>query len=111
MAVEAGMVVSPDGGPIAELLASIESRIVLQSRGASHDENLRERMIAWIRRRMDDYSITMETLAESLEADANAVAAVQYRDAFGNTSDGRGDKPAWLARAIHAGQSIDHFRC
>ncbi|MCC8405931.1 H-NS histone family protein [Paraburkholderia sp. MMS20-SJTN17] len=82
-----------------------------QQRLFQRDENLRERMIAWIRRRMDDYNITMEALAESLEADANAVPQVLYRDAFGNTWDGHGDKPAWLARAIHAGQSIEHFRC
>jgi DNA-binding protein H-NS len=53
----------------------------------------------------------MEALAASLEADAKAVPAVQYRDAYGNTWDGRGDKPDWLARAIYAGQSMDHFRC
>jgi DNA-binding protein H-NS len=82
-----------------------------QQRLFEYDENVRERMIVWIRHRMDDYGITMEALAESLEADANAVPAVLYRDAFGNSWDGRGDKPAWLARAIHAGQSIDHFRC
>jgi DNA-binding protein H-NS len=82
-----------------------------QQRLFEYDENARERMIVWIRKRMEDYGITMEALAESLEADRNAVRAVLYRDAFGNTWDGYGDKPAWLARAIHAGQSIDHFRC
>jgi DNA-binding protein H-NS len=75
------------------------------------DGNARERLIAWIRHRMDEHNITMEALAESLEADANAVRAVMYRDAYGNTWDGHGDKPAWLARAIYAGQSMDHFRC
>ncbi|MCC8396702.1 H-NS histone family protein [Paraburkholderia sp. MMS20-SJTR3] len=75
------------------------------------DENVRDRMIVWIRRRMDDYGITLEALAESIEADANAVRAVRYRDAFGNTWDGCGDKPEWLRRAIYAGQSIDHFLC
>jgi DNA-binding protein H-NS len=75
------------------------------------DGNTPERLIAWIRRRMGEYSITMEALADSLEADANAVQAVLYRDAYGNTWDGHGDKPDWLARAIYAGQSIDHFRC
>ncbi|MFM0646464.1 H-NS family nucleoid-associated regulatory protein [Paraburkholderia bryophila] len=75
------------------------------------DGNARERLIVWIRRRMDDYGITLEVLAESIEADANAVRAVLYRDAFGNSWDGYGDKPDWLARAIHAGQNIDHFRC
>ncbi|MFP3562377.1 H-NS family nucleoid-associated regulatory protein, partial [Paraburkholderia sp. SIMBA_049] len=44
-------------------------------------------------------------------ADAAATRAVMYRDAFGNTWDGHGDKPDWLARAIYAGQNIDHFRC
>jgi DNA-binding protein H-NS len=75
------------------------------------DGNARERLISWIRQRMAEYEITMEALADSLEADANAVRAVMYRDAFGNTWDGYGDKPDWLARAIYAGQSIDHFRC
>lgn len=75
------------------------------------DGNARERLIAWIRRRMDDYGITIEVLGESLEADANAVRAVMYRDAYGNTWDGHGDKPDWLARAIYAGQNLDFFRC
>jgi DNA-binding protein H-NS len=75
------------------------------------DGNARERLIAWIRRRMDDYGITLEALADSLEADANAVRAVMYRDAYGNTWDGYGDKPDWLARAIYAGQNLDFFRC
>ncbi|PQV46431.1 DNA-binding protein H-NS [Paraburkholderia sp. BL21I4N1] len=75
------------------------------------DGNARERQIVWIRRRMEDYGITLEVLAESIEADANAVRAVLYRDAFGNSWDGYGDKPDWLKRAIHAGQNIDHFRC
>ncbi|MGF6572332.1 DNA-binding protein H-NS [Paraburkholderia fungorum] len=75
------------------------------------DGNARERLVAWIRRRMDDYGITLEALADSLEADANAVRAVMYRDAYGNSWDGHGDKPDWLARAIHAGQNLDFFRC
>ena len=75
------------------------------------DGNARERLVAWIRRRMDDYGITLEALADSLEADANAVRAVMYRDAYGNTWDGYGDKPDWLARAIYAGQNLDFFRC
>lgn len=82
-----------------------------QQRLFDHDENARERLIAWIRRRMDEHEITLEALAESIEADAKAVPPVRYRDAFGNTWDGRGDKPDWLTRAIHAGQSIEHFRC
>lgn len=75
------------------------------------DGNARERLIVWIRRRMDEYGITMEALAEAIEADATAIRAVMYRDAFGNSWDGHGEKPDWLARAIYAGQNIDHFRC
>jgi DNA-binding protein H-NS len=75
------------------------------------DGNARERLIAWIRRRMDEYGVTIEALGESIAADAAATRAVMYRYAFGNTWDGHGDKPDWLARAIYAGQNIDHFRC
>nr|WP_232624493.1 DNA-binding protein [Paraburkholderia ginsengisoli] len=60
---------------------------------------------------MDEYSIAMEALADSLEADANAVLPVKYSDAYRRTWDGHGDKPDWRARAIYAGQNIDHFRC
>lgn len=82
-----------------------------QQRLFDQDGNARERLVVWIRRRMDEYGITIEALAESIEADAKAKRAVMYRDAFGNTWDGHGDKPDWLARAIYAGQNIDHFRC
>jgi DNA-binding protein H-NS len=75
------------------------------------DGNARERLILWIRRRMDEYGITLEALEEALQADSEAARAVKYRDAYGNTWDGQGDKPEWLARAIYAGQSIEHFRC
>jgi DNA-binding protein H-NS len=75
------------------------------------DGNARERLVLWIRRRMDEYGITLEALAEAIEADAAKTKAVMYRDAYGNTWDGQGDKPDWLARAIYAGQNIDHFRC
>jgi DNA-binding protein H-NS len=75
------------------------------------DGNARERLVLWIRHRMDEYGITLEALAESIEADAAAAPVVKYRDAFGNTWDGRGEKPDWLARAMYAGQNIDHFRC
>jgi DNA-binding protein H-NS len=76
-----------------------------------HDGNARERLVAWIQRRMDEYGISLEALSEAIEADAAAGRAVRYRDAFGNTWDGRGDKPDWLARAIWAGQTMEHFRC
>lgn len=75
------------------------------------DGNTRERLIVWIRRRMDEYGITMQALDEAIQADVAAAQVVRYRDAFGNTWNGQGDKPDWLARAIYAGQNIDHFRC
>lgn len=75
------------------------------------DGNARERLILWIRRRMDEYGITLDALEEAISADAAAERAVMYRDAYGNTWDGQGDKPEWLARAIYAGQNIEHFRC
>ncbi|MDE1182213.1 H-NS family nucleoid-associated regulatory protein [Paraburkholderia sp.] len=75
------------------------------------DGNARERLVLWIRRRMDEYGITVDALAEALDADEAAARAVRYRDAYGNTWDGFGEKPDWLARAIYAGQDIDHFRC
>jgi DNA-binding protein H-NS len=82
-----------------------------EQRQLDFDGNARERLIAWIRRRMDEYGISIEALAEAIETDAAATRAVMYRDAYGNTWDGHGDKPDWLARAIYAGQNIDHFRC
>jgi DNA-binding protein H-NS len=82
-----------------------------EQRQFDFDGSARERLIAWICRRMDEHDITMEALAESIEADESAACAVKYRDAFGNSWDGRGDKPEWLRRAVYAGQSIDHFRC
>ncbi|MGE8165085.1 H-NS family nucleoid-associated regulatory protein [Paraburkholderia sp. NPDC080076] len=82
-----------------------------EQRQLDFDGNARERLVAWIRRRMDEYGITIEALAEAIETDATATRAVMYRDAYGNTWDGHGDKPDWLARAIYAGQNIDHFRC
>ena len=43
-----------------------------QQRLFDQDGNARERLVVWIRRRMDEYGITIEALAESIEADANA---------------------------------------
>jgi len=33
-----------------------------------------------------------------------------YRNAEGLTWDGQGDLPAWLRRALNAGQSVEFFR-
>ncbi|MFC0577613.1 H-NS histone family protein [Paraburkholderia solisilvae] len=72
------------------------------------DGEARERLIVWIRRRMDEYGISIEDLAAALTEDA---ATPKYRDAYGNTWDGKGERPDWLTRAINAGQDIEHFRC
>jgi DNA-binding protein H-NS len=70
----------------------------------------RERLIRWLRRRMEEYGITEEALAASVLADHQAEREVLYRDAYGNTWDGHGDLPDWLRRAVAAGQHVDHFR-
>jgi DNA-binding protein H-NS len=72
------------------------------------DDHARERLIVWIRRRMEEFGISHEALEASMMADA---ARPKYRDAFGNSWDGRGERPDWLTRAINAGQDIEHFRC
>jgi DNA-binding protein H-NS len=75
------------------------------------DGEARERLIRWIRHRMDEFGITLAALAQSLDSDLKKQKAVSYRDAWGNTWNGRGDLPEWLQRAVAAGQSIEHFRC
>ncbi|MEQ5842125.1 DNA-binding protein [Paraburkholderia acidicola] len=72
------------------------------------DGQARERLITWIRNRMEEFDITMEVLEAALIAEA---ARPKYRDAFGNRWDGQGERPDWLRRAINAGQDIEHFRC
>ncbi|WP_114811298.1 H-NS family nucleoid-associated regulatory protein [Paraburkholderia kururiensis] len=73
------------------------------------DGEARERLIVWIRRRMDEFGITLEELEASSAADAQK--APMYRDAYGNTWDGQGERPEWLTRAVNAGQNMEHFRC
>jgi DNA-binding protein H-NS len=75
------------------------------------DGEARERLIRWIRHRMEEFGITLPALAQSLESDQKSEQAVAYRDAWGNTWNGSGDLPEWLQRAVAAGQSIEHFRC
>ena len=72
------------------------------------DDQARERLILWIRRRMDEFGISLEVLEAAIIADA---ATPKYRDAYGNVWDGRGERPDWLTRAINAGQDMEHFRC
>jgi DNA-binding protein H-NS len=71
----------------------------------------RERLILWLRRRMQECNITMEALQHALQQDIEEVRKIRYRDAWGNTWTGEGEHPEWLRRAVAAGQSVDHFLC
>ena len=64
------------------------------------DGNARERLVLWIRRRMEEYGITLEALAEAIEADAAATRAVMYRDAYGNTWDGQSGFSPWPSHVL-----------
>ena len=78
---------------------------------AKLDGQARDRLIAWIQRRMEEFGITVDALERSLAADQQAARAIRYQDALGHVWDGHGDVPEWLRRAVASGQSIDFFRC
>ncbi|MFM0339499.1 H-NS histone family protein [Paraburkholderia fungorum] len=73
------------------------------------DERKRDSMIAYLRRRMEEFGIEPEDLAELLASEPAGRNAERYRSATGDTWDGQGEMPQWLKQAISAGQSIDHF--
>lgn len=72
------------------------------------DGEARDRLIIWIRRRMEEFGITIEALAESIEHDLEHQPI--YRDARGNEWNGEGDAPDWLRTAQNAGVAPDFFR-
>jgi DNA-binding protein H-NS len=72
------------------------------------DGEARERLIVWMRRRMEEFDITPEALAASLQHDMDHPPL--YRDARGNEWNGLGDMPDWLLAAKHAGVDPDFFR-
>jgi DNA-binding protein H-NS len=78
------------------------------------DDEARERMIRYIKRRMDKYGITVEHLkegqAQEKTTDGQEPRAPVYRDALGNTWDEVGEPPLWLQRALSMGLDLDHFR-
>ena len=78
---------------------------------AKLDGQARDRLIAWIQHRMDEFGITVDALRRSLAEDEQSARATRYQDAMGNVWDGQGDLPEWLRRAVASGQSIDFFRC
>ena len=77
-------------------------------KGKIADGEARERLILWIRRRMDEFGITFEALAASIENDL--AHPPLYRDARGNDWNGVGEMPDWLAAAKNAGVDPDFFR-
>ena len=78
---------------------------------AKLDGQARERLIAWIQNRMNEFGITFDALERSFAEDERNARAVRYQDASGHVWDGRGDLPEWLRRAVASGQNIDFFRC
>ncbi|GLU33860.1 hypothetical protein Busp01_37020 [Trinickia caryophylli] len=77
-------------------------------KGRIPDEAARERLIIWIRRRMAEFGITPEAIADSIQRDFDN--RPRYRDARGNEWNGQGPMPDWLLAAKHAGVSPDFFR-
>jgi DNA-binding protein H-NS len=72
------------------------------------DGEARDRLIIWIRRRMEEFGITIDALAESIQHDK--AHPPLYRDARGNEWNGLGDMPHWLQAARNAGVDPDFFR-
>lgn len=77
-------------------------------KGRIVDGEARDRLIIWIRRRMDDFGITTDALAESIRHDSEQSPI--YRDARGNEWNGMGDAPDWMRAAKNAGVNPDFFR-
>lgn len=78
-------------------------------RERSVDERKRESMVAYLRRRMAEFGIEPDDLAESIARDQRRQKETRYRNAAGETWDGRGEVPQWLQQAMSAGQSLEHF--
>jgi DNA-binding protein H-NS len=77
-------------------------------KGKIADGEARDRLIIWIRRRMEEFGITVEALAASLQNDEDHPPL--YRDARGNEWNGLGDLPDWMRAAKNAGVNPDFFR-
>ncbi len=77
-------------------------------KGKIADGEARERLIIWIRKRMAEFGITTQALAESIQHDFDHPPL--YRDARGNEWNGEGVMPSWLTAARNAGVNPDFFR-
>ena len=73
------------------------------------DERKRDSMIAYLRRRMEEFGIEPDDLALALASDKLKQKVARYRSATGDSWSGEGEMPQWLKQAISAGQSLDHF--
>ncbi len=57
---------------------------------------------------MERYGLTLDDV---LPLPAQTIEPTrQYRNAEGDTWNGDGEMPAWLEKAVNAGQSPQHFR-
>jgi DNA-binding protein H-NS len=73
------------------------------------DERKRDSMVAYLRRRMTEFGIEPDDLADAIAQDQSQQRAARYRSATGDTWSGVGEMPQWLAQAVSAGQSVEHF--
>ena len=73
------------------------------------DEQKRQSMIAYLRRKMTKVGIKVGDLAAAIAEDRARQKSARYRSAFGDAWDGKGEMPQWLKQATSAGQSLAHF--
>lgn len=73
------------------------------------DEQKRQSMIAYLRRKMAKVGIKVGDVAAAIAEERARQKSARYRNAFGDTWDGKGDMPEWLRQATSAGQSPAHF--
>jgi DNA-binding protein H-NS len=73
------------------------------------DEQKRQSMITYLRRKMAKVGIRVGDIAAAIAEERARQKSARYRSAFGDTWDGNGDMPQWLRQATSAGQSLAHF--
>jgi len=83
----------------------------MESQVPTDESHRRAEAIAWVRAQIDCYSLTLEELQKAgcFDVPKPVEHVVRYRNAEGQTWDGKGEMPHWLQRAINAGQSVGHF--
>jgi DNA-binding protein H-NS len=70
------------------------------------DERKRDSIVAYLRRKMEEFGIDVEDVAKAIAQDQRCA---RYRSATGQTWSGEGEMPQWLTQAVSAGQSLEHF--